>query len=279
MSTEEGLGAPFGACDAHLHVYQASQSAAGAVPANSDVAAYAAFRSALGLSRAVVVQPRPYGTDNSILLSTIVALGRANTRGIAVLHPDVADQALQMLHDGGVRGVRFSLFTQRNAVVNFNMVEPLARRVSALGWHVQLHWTADQIAEQAPMLRRLPTPVVFDHMARLPVDTAVRHPAFGVVADLVHGGRAWVKLSGPYLESRLGPANGFRDMDPIAKAWIACASDRVVWGSDWPQNDWHDKMPGEVGVKLHAALCRWADTKELARKLLVDNPAALYGFD
>lgn len=270
---------PYGSCDAHLHVYCHSKSVEGPIPARADVTAYAALRSRFGLSRAVVVQPRPYRTDNSIVLAAIAALGGANTRGIAVLHPDVSDRELQALHEGGIRGVRFSLFTQRNAVVTFDMVEALARRVNPLGWHLQLHWTASQIVEHETLLRRLPTPVIFDHMARVPVDAGTRHPAFGVVASLLQNARAWVKLSGPYVESRTGPEDGFRDIDPIAQAWIACAPDRLVWGSDWPQSDWRGITADEALRKLLTALGRWAGTEEMTRKLLVVNPAILYGFD
>ena len=268
-----------GSCDAHLHVYHSAKSPEGTVPAGADVAAYAMLRTRFGLSRAVVVQPRPYGTDNSIVLASIATLGHSSTRGIAVLHPDVSDRELETLHEAGIRGVRFSLFTQRNAVVTFDMVESLARRVSPLGWHLQLHWTASQIVEHQALLRRLPAPVVFDHMARLPVDAGTRHPAFAVVASLLRERRGWVKLSGPYLESRTGPADDFRDIDPIAKAFIACAPDRLVWGSDWPQSDWRGITAHEALRKLLMALARWAGTEEMVRKLLVVNPAALYGFD
>ncbi|MBF6989535.1 MULTISPECIES: amidohydrolase family protein [unclassified Cupriavidus] len=70
-------------------------------------------------------------------------LGFANTRGVAVVRPDVTDEALQALHAGGIRGIRFSLYTEAHAVVSFQMVEALANRVAELGWHLQLHWTAE----------------------------------------------------------------------------------------------------------------------------------------
>jgi predicted TIM-barrel fold metal-dependent hydrolase len=155
------------------------------------------------------------------------------------------------------------------------MVEPLARRVASLGWHLQLHWTAKQIVENESLLRRLPTPLVFDQMARLPVDNGVHHPAFGVVLKLMHQRRAWVKLSGPYLESRTGPEDDFSRRRSDCHD-VGCARpDRLVWGSDWPQNDWHGKRPSEAEHKLLAALRRWAGTEEMVRKLLVVNPAAL----
>ena len=117
------------------------------------------------------------------------------------------------------------------------MLEPLAERIAALGWHVQLHWLASQIEAHAALLQRLPCTLVFDHMARLADSTdgaGVHQPAFGVVRGLVQQGRAWVKLSGPYLNSRAGLAAGYADCDALAQAWVAEAPQRLVWGSDWP---------------------------------------------
>ena len=278
-TSAERIIVPSGACDSHLHVYDGSRHAAGDIPADAGVRAYAALRSRFGFNRAVIVQPRPYGTDNSALVASIMALGSADTRGIAVLHPDVADRELELLHAEGIRGIRFSLFSSKNAVVTFDMVEPLAARVHELGWHVQLHWTAQQIVEQEPLLRRLSAPMVFDHMARLPLPAGPLHPAFAVVRALLDQGRAWVKLSGPYLQSVTGPKGDFRDVDSIAQAWIASAPHRVVWGSDWPQNDWRHKSPDGAHQKLLMALRRWVGNDEMMRRVLVDNPGALYGFD
>lgn len=270
---------PADACDAHLHVFDPRfpAEAPHAMQANATAADYQALRRRLGLQRAVIVQPRAHGTDNSVTLDAIQALGPRQTRGIAVLRPDVQDAQLQSLHDGGIRGIRFSLYTERDAMVSLDMLEPLARRVAALGWHAQLHWRADQIAAQRGLLERLPCALVFDHMARLPVHEGTRHPAFGVVRGLVQQGRAWVKLSGPYLDSTSGLATDYADSDVLARAWVREAPERLVWGSDWPHVT--EKANPPDTAMLPALLKRWIPDEATRERVLVANAAELYGFE
>lgn len=270
---------PAGACDAHLHVFDPRfpAEAPQAMQAGATAADYATLRQRLGLQRAVVVQPRAHGVDNSVTLDAIDVLGPRNTRGIAVLRPDVPDQQLRALHDGGICGIRFSLYTDRDAMVSLDMLEPLARRVAALGWHVQLHWRADQIVAQRSLLERLPCPLVFDHMARLPVHEGTRHPAFDVVRSLVQRARAWVKLSGPYLNSAAGLAAGYADTDALARAWVREAPERLVWGSDWPHVT--EKANPPDTTMLAALLGRWIPDATTRARVLVANAAELYGFE
>ena len=156
-----------------MHVFDArfapSPQPAGGLLERATVADYRRLQRRIGTQRTVVVQPRPHGIDNRVTLDAIAALGLHNTRGIAVLRPDVTDRELERLHAGGIRGIRFTLFTPTNALTDFTMVEPLAQRIEPFGWHLQLHWTAEQIAEHAPLLARLPCDLVFDHLARLPL--------------------------------------------------------------------------------------------------------------
>ncbi|MGE8319880.1 MAG: amidohydrolase family protein [Comamonas sp.] len=265
---------PAGACDAHLHVFDArfAAEAPHAMQAGATAADYLALRQRLGLQRAVIVQPRAHGTDNRVTLDAIRALGPQHTRGIAVLRPDVDDAQLRALHDGGIRGIRFSLYTDRDAMVSLDMLEPLARRVAALGWHVQLHWRADQIVAQRALLQRLPCAIVFDHMARVPAGEGTRHPAFGVVRSLLQQGRAWVKLSGPYLNGGTGHA----EVDALAQAWVQEAPERLVWGSDWPHVT--EKTHPPDTAQLLALLQRWVPDAATRQQVLVDNAARLYGF-
>ncbi|WP_336693896.1 amidohydrolase family protein [Delftia acidovorans] len=276
---------PAGACDAHLHVFDPcfAAQAPQAMRAHATAADYAQLRGAMGLERAVIVQPRAHGTDNRATLQAIESLGASRTRGIAVVHPDITDAQLQALHDGGIRGIRFSLHTEHDAAVRLDMLEPLAERIAALGWHVQLHWLASQIEAHAALLQRLPCTLVFDHMARLAdiADSAdgagLHEPAFGVVRGLVQQGRAWVKLSGPYLNSRAGLAAAYADCDALAQAWVAEAPQRLVWGSDWPHVT-EAAHPPQTPMLL-ALLSRWIPDAALRERVLVDNAAELYGFD
>lgn len=273
---------PADACDAHMHIYDRRFTAteAKAVVDGATAGDYRQIQQRLGTRRTVVVQPRAYGTDNRVTLDAILALGADNTRGIAVLTPDVSDAELETLQAGGIRGIRFTLYTAAQAVVGFDMVEPLAHRVHALGWHVQLHWTAAQLVAHADLLKRLPCPIVFDHLARLPLPEGLAHPAAALVSGLLQEGRAWVKLSGPYLDSRLaehGEAGAYADTDAIASHWAAIAPDRVLWGSDWPHVTEPDPKPDDAA--LFDLLARWVPDDSARRRVLVDNPATLYGFN
>ncbi len=269
--------APPLACDAHLHILDATLDARTEPHQDATVEQYQQLQRLLGTQRAVVVQPRPYGTDHRVTLDAIAWLGLANTRGVGVVHPDIADHELNRLHDGGIRGVRMSLYTTHNAVVGFDMLVPLAHRIHAMGWHLQLHWTADQIAAHAHLLLTLPVTVVFDHLARLPLPQGVRHPAFAVVRELLQQGRAWVKLSGAYLNTALPVGQGYADLKPIAQAWVDLAPDRLVWGSDWPHTTETHRKPDDS--ELFDLLYDWTQHPNIAERVLVHNPARLYGFD
>jgi predicted TIM-barrel fold metal-dependent hydrolase len=271
--------APAGACDAHMHIYDRRFALHGSPDAMVDRATaddYRLLQQRIGTERTVVVQPRVHGTDNSVTLDAIRALGAAQTRGVAVVHPDVSDAELERLHAGGIRGIRFTLYTSANAATDFSMVEPLAQRVHALGWHVQLHWSADQIASHADLLARLPCTIVFDHLARLPLPDALSHPAFDVVSRLRDNGRTWVKLSGPYLDSKAGAAGRYADTTAIARAWVRQAPERVVWGSDWPHPTGPVAKPDDA--VLFDLLGQWVPDEATRHRVLVENPAQLYDF-
>jgi predicted TIM-barrel fold metal-dependent hydrolase len=271
--------APEGACDAHMHVYDRRFALHGPPDAMLDHATaddYRLLQQRIGTQRTVVVQPRAHGTDNGVTLAAIQALGAERTRGVAVVRPEVSDVELERLHAGGIRGIRFTLYTPANAATDFAMVEPLAQRVHAFGWHVQLHWNADQIVEHAALLARLPCTIVFDHLARLPLPDAQAHPAYDVVRRLLDNGRTWIKLSGAYLDSRVGAQGGYADTTGIAQAWVRQAPDRVVWGSDWPHPTERTAKPDDA--QLFDLLSQWVPDEAARRRVLVDNPARLYDF-
>lgn len=279
---EANAKAPAHACDAHMHVYDrrfAHAESAGSLVEDATADNYRdAVQARLGTQRTVVVTPRAYGVDNRVTLDAIQHLGADRTRGIAVLRPSVSDAELALLHQGGIRGIRFTLYTPAHAVVGFDMVETLSRRVSELGWHVQMHWTADQIVEHEDLLQRLPSTIVFDHLGRLPMPGGIDHPAYPIMRRLLDAGRAWIKLSGPYLDSQVGEEGGYRDLDRVAHAWLDAAPERLVWGSDWPHVTERDKPDKPDDGKLFNLLSRWVAEDITRRKILVDNPARLYDF-
>jgi D-galactarolactone isomerase len=227
--------APPLACDAHIHVFDGRFEHGAQLLADATANDYRKVQALFGTERTVVVQPRASGIDNSATLDAIAQLGIDRTRGVAVVRPDVTDAELHRLHEGGIRGIRFTLFrppaavhhlVPQQPVVSFDMVETLAHRVHAFGWHVQLHWEAQQIVSHRDLLLRLPTPMVFDHLARLTPPGGIAHPAFDIVRALLEEGRGWLKLSGPYLDSRVGAAADYDDMHAVARAWVKAAPDR-----------------------------------------------------
>ena len=271
------LKAPANACDCHIHIYDDRFPPPGPTKrlvTNARVEEYRLLKKRIGTTRTVVVTPSPYATDNRVTLSGVSQLGPSNARGIAVVHPDITDAELKKMADGGIRGIRFTLFDPTTAVTNFEMIEPLAKRVNDLGWHVQLHFRGDQIVEREDLLKRIASPIVFDHMGRLPQPDGVQYPAFQVICRLIDKGRTWVKLSGAYQDTKVGPPT-YADVTRVAQALVKYAPERMVWGSDWPHPTEKEKPNDAL---LFDLLAEWAPDEATRRRILVDNPAVLYCF-
>jgi predicted TIM-barrel fold metal-dependent hydrolase len=262
------LKAPANAADCHMHFYDPAfpNRAPKPMPEHAGVAEYRRLQARTGTKRVVVVQPRNHGTDNAVTVNAIAKIG-ADARGIAVLHPTVTDAELKQLDAGGIRGVRFSLGEPSSAIVTVDMVEPL-------GWHIQFHAPGDLYVEHAALLRRLPTPIVVDHMGRFPPAAGLAHPAFDIIRELLDRGRAWVKISGAYLNTRVGPPT-YADATKIAQAYVRTAPERLVWGSDWPHPSEKTKPDDAL---LFDLLADWVPDEATRNRILVANPEALYGF-
>ena len=259
-----------------MHIYDAARfppaRPGSRMQENAGVADYQRLQQRIGTERTVVVQPAAYGTDNRVTLDAIARLGSA--RGVAVLFPDVSDAELETLDKGGVRGIRFTVFDPATAVTRIDMIEPLAKRVADIGWHVQIHMRGDQIVANADLLRKLPSTIVIDHMGRMPLPDGTSHDAFKVVLELVDKGSTWVKLSGAYKDTKIGPPT-YADATGLARAYVRAAPERMVWGSDWPHPTESDKPNDAL---LFDLLYAWAPDAAVRRRILVDNPEALYGF-
>jgi predicted TIM-barrel fold metal-dependent hydrolase len=271
------LQAPPRACDCHMHIYDAARFPMPpferAAPTNAAVAQYRQLQKRLGTTRVIVVTPRNYATDNRVTLDALAQMA-PSARGVAVVHPTVADAELKTLHAGGIRGIRFSLTDPQSAIVTHEMIEPLAKRVAALGWHVQINMTADQIAAAEAIWKRLPAQIVFDHIGQIPGAGGVSHPAYPVVRRLLDAGRAWVKLSVTYNNTKDGPP-GYGDAVAVGRALVAAAPERLVWGSNWPHPN-ETQKPDDA--RLFDLMARWAPDEATRRRIFVDNPAALYDF-
>ena len=272
------LKAPANACDCHLHIYDPRFPPPGPTArlmTNAGVEQYRLLQKRLGTTRAVIVTPSAYATANDVTLDGIAQLGLAQTRGVVVVRPEVTDADLKKMADGGIRGIRFTLFDPKTAVTSFEMIEPLAKRVNDLGWHVQLHFRGDQIVEKEDLLQRIVAPIVFDHMGRIPQPAGIQHPAFQIICRLIDKGQTWVKLSGVYQDSKVGPPT-YTDATEVARAYLKFAPERMVWGSDWPHPTEREHKPNDA--VLFDLVAEWAPDEALRSRVLVDNPAALYGF-
>jgi len=277
------LKAPPGACDCHHHIYDParfppSRPSAQQVP-NARVEDYRLLQRRLGLGRDIVVTPTPYPapvSDNQVTLDAIRQLG-PNARGVVIVYPEITDAELKAYDAAGVRGVRYSLTSGRPGAASTASpadIEAMSKRVNALGWHVQFNTTAEQIVAAEDLLKRLASPIVFDHMGHLPQPEGIGHPGFRIIRELIDKGRTWVKLSVTYDSSQDGPP-GYADVNRIGQAYVKAAPERLVWGSNWPHPS-EEKKPDDA--MLFDLIAQWAPDEATRNRILVQNPETLYGF-
>ena len=276
---------PSGACDSHAHVFGPFVRHPLAVdrsytPAEFDGAAFVAHLDQLGFTRGVLVTGSASGTDNGSVLEALRQYPD-RLRGVVVPTSDTSDADLDRWHAAGVRAVRANLYrldgqaVYRNGV-GLEVLESLAPRIAARGWHAQIWVHAPDLPELTPRLRKLGVPLVIDHMGRMSTKRGVRDPGFQHLRALLAEGVAWTKISGADRITEEGPP--YHDVDPFATAVLAANPERVVWGSDWPHINYFEagRMPDDGA--LCNLLARWAPRADLLQRVLVDNPARLYGF-
>jgi 2-pyrone-4,6-dicarboxylate lactonase len=228
----------------------------------------------------VIVQATCHGADNRALVDAL-RHSQGMARGVATVKRDVTDQALQDMHDAGVRGVRFN-FVKR--LVDFTPKDELmeiAQRIKSWGWHVVIYFEAVDLPELWDFFTALPTTVVVDHMGRPNVQHPVDGPEFSLFMKFMQEhDNVWSKVSCPERLSISGPKalhgeqNAYQDVVPFARHVVETFPDRVLWGTDWPHPNLKDHMPDDgllVDFIAHIAV-----SAELQRKLLVDNPMRLY---
>jgi predicted TIM-barrel fold metal-dependent hydrolase len=274
------LKAPANACDCHHHIYEAARftpvpTPGRPAPTQASMAEYRLLQKRSGTTRHVVVQPRNYGIENDVTLDAL-AQANGNARGVAVVRPTITDAELKRFHDAGVRGIRFSIGDPKSRVVEPDMIEPLAKRIAGLGWHIQFNMEGIQVVELADLLRRLPTPLVFDHLGNPPVAEGVNHPSHAIILELVNKGTAWVKLSGAYSNSKMGPPD-YPEATKVAQSFVKAAPERLVWGSDWPHPTSPENNKPDDAL-LFDLMTVWVPNEAMRNRILVANPETLYGF-
>ncbi len=268
------LPTPSGACDTHLHIYEPGYEmrASASHPSQpGTLANYRELQKRLGLTRAVIVQPSAFGTDNTCTLEAIAKLGET-ARGVAIVDPAAPDAEIERLTKAGIRGIRYHM---RGGVLTWESMPKMAARVAAFGWHVQLQCESREIGEREAMLSKLPCDLVIDHVGRFDAATPADDQSWRVMLKFLATGRCWVKLSGPYYGSKSGPPR-YEDKARIAKELIKAAPERMVWASNWPHPSFKKSFPDEG--KLLDLVAEWTQDETLRRRILVDNAAALYRF-
>jgi predicted TIM-barrel fold metal-dependent hydrolase len=266
---------PPGACDTHAHIYETGeryplQTNRPFTPPPVRVGDYRKMLDALGLERAVIVHSGVH-QDHRITIDAI-AESDGRWRGIAVADPEMSESEISNLDNAGFRGVRFNPYN--NPEAGLRGIEELAARIHPFGWHVQLHLNATHLVEMSPRLEKLPVDIVVDHLGHMPTAAGLDHPGFQVLLGMLREGRCWVKLSAPMrFEDERPP---YPNVVPFAHALIDANPAQLVWGSDWPHVIFDGFMPNDGD--LLDLLEVWAPDETLRKKILVDNPVRLYGF-
>ncbi len=269
---------PPNACDAHCHIFGPGHrfpfaESASYTPPDAGIDDFERLQERLGLSRAVFVQASCHGTDNRAMLDALRRGGRRYA-GVAMIDESFGDDQIRELHDAGCRATRFNFVSHLGGAPDPDVFQRLVARVASFGWHIVLHFDAKDLTRYSKMLDEMPTPYVIDHMARVDATKGVDQEAFVSLLELLRDERCWVKISGA---ERL-TANGtppYEDVVPFARALIAEAPDRILWGTDWPHpNVRHMPDDGD----LVDTLALFAPDERARNRILVENPARLYDF-
>jgi predicted TIM-barrel fold metal-dependent hydrolase len=290
-ATPVNFDVPPQACDCHTHIFGDIRRFPlwpGRVytpePASPDE--MRELHRALHMQRVVIVNPSVYGTDNSATLFGIKARG-ANARGVAVIDDQTPDSDLDRMARQGIRAIRLNLATagQIDPAIARQRFQEAVKLVQQRAWHIQMYTTLEVISGIRDLVQASPVPVVFDHFGGAQAALGVHQPGFADLAGLVKSGQAYVKISGAY---RSSTQPDYADVKPLAQMLIAANVDRIVWGTDWP----HPNSTPQAGHKatdvtplyqvddgqLLNLLPVWAPDAAVRKKILVENPARLYGF-
>jgi D-galactarolactone isomerase len=268
------LKAPSGSVDCHMHIYEdrfALAPTATFKPPHAPVGDYKKVQAAMGIARSVVIQPTGYGFDNACTLEGMAALG-PQTRGIVVIPPETPETELRRLHALGVRGVRYMMLP--GGVLGWDTLEPMAARIAPLGWHIGLQLDGRNMHQYEEMLLRLPCKLVIDHNGKFLEPVQPSHPGFQSLLRVLAAGNCWVKLSAPYETSKIGPPR-YDDVGVLARALVKAAPERCMWASNWPHPNINPMPSATAMLDL---LLLWADDDATRRRILVDNPAVVYGY-
>ncbi len=271
--------APPLSCDAHCHVFGPKDifpyhPSSTYEPPDAGKDKLKALHDILGIERAVIVQASCHGPDNRAMIDAIAA-SQGAYRGVCIANDSFTENDFQDLHDGGVRGVRFNFVTHLGGTPNLEMMKKVLDRVKPLGWHLVIHVNAEDIIKFQDFFAQFDMEIVVDHMGRVPCDQGTGQKAFQILKEFMQRENWWVKVCGSERISSEGPP--FHDAVPFARELIQIAPDRTLWGTDYPHPNISRWMPNDGDLLDLVPL--FAEDEGLQRKVLVANPARLYGFD
>lgn len=275
------LPTPARACDSHFHIFgpvgrfpYARERAY--TPAEAPLERLLAMHARLGFERGVVVQGNAHGTDNTVLLDALKREPK-RLRAVAIVKDTTPKAELKAMADAGVRGLRFHHLphhASRHSGIGIEAFEKLAPGMAEAGLHMQILIDARELPAVMPRLRNWKPPIVVDHSAYVKAEQGPAAPDFEALRRLLAEGRIWVKVSGTYRISQRYP--DYPDARPLHEALLAANPDQLVWGTDWPHPRLAKDMP-DTGHLLDL-FNAWTPDETLRRRILVDNPARLYGF-
>jgi 2-pyrone-4,6-dicarboxylate lactonase len=271
---------PPGTCDTHFHVFGPPHlfpyvDARRYTPPAAPIEHFFGMAKIVGIERGIMVQPQVHRWDSA---STLDAIQKGEGRLLGMIHanPNFTEEDHRKLHAGGVRGVRFNCVLRNGGSFDEARFNGVVSRVAALDWVVDLHIDPDFLEPHAEMIRRVPLPVVMDHFANVHSQSGKDEKDFKILYDLLGEQHVWLKISGT--DRLLSRGARHEEVVPLARALIARAPDRIIWGTDWPHSNIfdHGQMPNDGD--LMSVLLDYAPDEAVRRKILVDNPARLFGF-
>ncbi|HPQ97386.1 MAG: amidohydrolase family protein [Thiothrix sp.] len=269
--------APPLSCDAHCHVFGPHDifpysDKATYWPPDADKHALKRIHDKLGIQRAVLVQASCHGIDNRGMLDAIKSSNGAY-RGVCIANDSFSENDFQDLHDGGVRGVRFNFVKHLGGTPDLAMMKTVLNRVKPLGWHLVIHVNAEDLIAYEDFFNAIDMEIVVDHMARVPTVDGVAQKAYQILLDVMQRDNWWVKVCG---SERISMGPPFYDAVPYAQGLIEVAPDRILWGTDYPHPNIKKHMPNDADLLDLVPLI--ARDEATQKKIMVDNPARLYGF-
>jgi predicted TIM-barrel fold metal-dependent hydrolase len=281
---------PPNSCDCHTHIFGDPAKfpwwpGRGYTPEPASPEEMTALHRALHIERVVIVTPSVYGTDNAATLYGIKVRGKS-ARGVAVIDDKTPQSDLDAMAKAGIRGIRLNLVNsgQNDPETARRRFRTAADRIKSYGWHIQMNTSLPVISSIKDLVRDSPVAVVFDHFAGARADLGPQQPGFEDLLELVRSGKSYVKVSAPYQVSTQAPE--YADAGPLAKALVAANADRILWGTNWPHPNATSGRPATQLTplmqmddgRLLNQLAVWVPDAPLRKRILVDNPARLYGF-